>query len=493
MKVRHLILAIGLWLSLPLQAQNNAAEQSVATDDTELCSKLFQKTVVAFQELHRKLPPTAIVPPQSSLAPLLNLHVEDCNQSGTMDLIEKALAGHAGKIAILLPFSKLPKATGQEILRSVHQWMQSKNLSPNRLIIWRDTDGSRDKMESQLAQMIWLQGASIVIGGLFQNEAPFLTQWADRLRVPAIILNRKPEGPVSKYTFYMGPDYKLLASGLTRYAVGRNMKRIAIMAPQFSHDENLINAFQAQAQQMRIQLVGPLIYNPADFSTIDGIVRKLFHIDDEARNQELLDLVNKGRETAEQLGVPFDPKNLILPPVIDVDAILIADHFKNVRHVSKTLSYYGVRRLPLLGIPKWRAYELIDPPDEVMIGSAFVDYLGSYKQLPYGIQVPTVDKEYFAEGPVAGSADVRLVVHHALFSALQGLAGPRSPRFALYKKIEASSGPRDSFLSGPQIYRPDHAANWPTFLFGVGSGEISILQAWNPLTGPARTSSSSRP
>ncbi|HYX33016.1 MAG TPA: ABC transporter substrate-binding protein [Oligoflexus sp.] len=489
MPVRFMLLLLAC-LSWPLRAQTNAEEQSAVSNDSELCSKLFAKTVVAYQDLHRKLPPNAIVPANSPLAPLLGLHAEDCGQPGTMELIEKALTTHNGKVALLLPFSKMPKSAGQDVLRSVHEWMQSKGLVPGRLIIWRDTEGNREKLERQLAHVIWVQGASIVIGGLFQNEAPFLTQWADRLRVPAIILNRRPEGPASKYTFYMGPDYRLLASGLTRYALGRNIKRVAIMAPQFSHDEALIAAFRAQAQHLRIQVTGPLIYNPADYSSIDGLLRKLFHIDDESRNEELLELVNKGKEAAEQLGVPFDAKSIVLPPVIDVDAILIADHFKNVRHLSKSMAFYGVKRLPLLGIPKWRAFELIEPADENLVGSVFVDYLGSYKQLPYGIQVPTVDKEYFAEGPAAGSVDLRLVVHHALFSALQALGGPRSPRYALYKKLETSAGPRESFLSGPQIFRADHSANWPTFLFGVGSGSISVLQVWNPLTGPTRTSSS---
>ncbi|WP_218110241.1 ABC transporter substrate-binding protein [Oligoflexus tunisiensis] len=476
-------------LSWPLWAQPNAAEQSAVSDDNELCSKLFSRTVVAFQELYRKMPPGAAVSPQSPLLPLLGLKADACHQPGTMEMIERALSQHNGKVALLLPFSKMPKIAGQLVLRSVHEWMQSKGMTPGRLIIWRDTEGNREKFERQLAQSIWQHGASIIIGGLFQSEAPYLTQWADRLRVPAIILNRKPEGPASKYTFYMGPDYRLLASGLTRYALGRNMKRIAIMAPQFTRDEPLIAAFRAQARHLQIQVIGPLIYNPADFSSIDAHVRKLFHIDDESRNQELLDLVNKSKMEASQLGVPFDAKSLVLPPIIDVDAILIADHFKNVRHLNKTLAYYGVRRVPLLGIPRWRAYELVDPPDENLVGSVFVDYLGSYKQLPYGIQVPTVDKEYFAEGSLAGTVDMRLVVHHALFSALQAVAGPRHPRYALYKKLETSSGPRESFLSGPHIFRADHSANWPSFLFGVGSGSISILQTWNPLAGPSRTSS----
>ncbi len=79
---------------------------------------------------------------------------------------------------------------------------------------------------------------------------------------------------------------------------------------------------------------------------------------------------------------------------------------------------------------------------------------------------------------MAGSTDLRLVVHHALFSALQALAGNRSPRYALYKKLEASAGPKESFLSGPQIFRADHSTNWPSFLFGVGNGSIAIMQAW---------------
>lgn len=479
-----------LWFCLAptLLAQNNASEQSAVSDDHELCSRLFQKTVVSYQELNRKLPSNSVVPINSPVMALLGLHSEDCSQQGTMNQIEQALSFHSGKIALLLPFSKMPKAVGQDVLKSVHEWMQSRGLNPARLIIWRDTDGNKDKLEAQLAQMVWIQQVSIVIGGLWQSEASTLSQWADRLRIPTIILNRKPEAQRSKYTFFVGPDYKLLASSLTRFSLGKNLRRIAILQPQFGHDESLVAAFQAQAEHLRIAITGPLLYNPADFSSIDGLLRKLFHIDDESRNQEMLDLLNKSKENAEALGLPFDPKNLVLPPLVDIDAILIADHFKNVRHISKALNYYGVKKVQLMGVPRWRAFELVDPADDYLNGAIFVDYLGSYKQLPYGIQVPTEDKEYFAEGPQAGAADLKLVVHHALFSALEALVGSKSPRYALYKKLEAAAGPREGFLAGPLIYRADHTSHWPSFLFGVGSGSISLLQTWNPNAAPARTS-----
>ncbi len=487
MILRSFIILSLLWGSA-LVAQNNAAEQSSVTEESELCNRLFQKTVMAYQELNHKLPAAAAIPPSAPITRLLGMHMEDCSLPGTMDLIEKALSFHSGKIALLLPFSKLPKSVGQDLLKSIHTWMQSRGLNPARLIIWRDTDGNRDKLEIQLAQMVWLHQVSLIIGGLMQSEAPTLAQWSDRLRIPTIILNRKPESQRSKYAFYMGPDYKLLASSLTRYALSHNLQKIAILEPQYAVADNLVPAFQAQAGHLRLQITGPLLYNPADFSTIDGLLRKLFHIDDENRNEEMLELLKKRREEAEELGQTFDPKSLVLPPIVDVDAILIADHFKNVRHISKALAYYGVKKVQLLGIPKWRAYELMDPPDEAITGAVFVDYIGSYKQFPYGIQVPTVDKEYFAEGPQAGSADLRLVVHHALYSALEALAGARTPRFALYKKLETAAGPKEGFLASPQIYRADHTSNWPSFLFAVGSGSISLLQTWNPVNSPTRTS-----
>ncbi len=487
--IGRLLLIIATLLGTPLAAQNNASEQSSVTDDNELCTKLFQKTVVAYQDLHRRLPPTVTLPANSPLVPLLSMHIGDCAQSGTMDQIEKALASHAGKVALLLPFSKLPKSVGQEILRSVHDWMKSKGLSPERLIIWRDTDGNREKMEKQLAQMVWTQNISIVIGGLMHNEAPLLAQWTDRLRLPAVILNRKPEGQASKYNFYMKPDHRLLASALGRFAVSRNLRRVAILQPQFAADEGFVASFLTQARQIQLQVSEPLVYNPADFSSIDAIIRKLFHIDDESRKEELLEMMTKAKENAAQLRVPFNAKGLVLPPLVDVDAILIADHFKNVRHISKVLAFYGVKRVQLMGIAKWRAFELVDPVDENLVGSVFIDYLGSYKQLPYGIQVPTVDREYFAEGAQAGAADLQVVVHHALFSALQALTGNRGPRYSLYKRLEAAPGLREGMLAAPLVYRPDHTANWPTFLFGVGSGSISILQTWNPLQVPSRTSS----
>ncbi|MCX6128541.1 MAG: ABC transporter substrate-binding protein [Proteobacteria bacterium] len=478
--MRFLIANLFLLLSLSISAQDNASEQSSVAEDNGLCNRLFKSTVKAYQELSQFLNSTSMLPINSSVTALMGLKNEDCSQSGTMARIERALSQHSGKIALLLPLSRLPKAEGQELIKQVQLWLQSRGTQSDRLLIWRDTGGSKEKLQTQLAQVVIQERVALIIGGLMLQETPVLAQWADRLRIPTILLNRKPEGQNSRYAFYMNPDTQQLASAMSHFALSRKLQRIAILEPQFSRDLGLIATFQAQSAQLGLQILGPSVYNPADYSSIDGILRKMFHIDDDSRKEELLELIKTRREQAKEEGVSFDPKKVMLPAIVDIDAMVIADHFKNVRHISKAISSYGVKHVQLIGIPRWRAYDIVDPPDENLIGAVFVDQIGSYKQMPYGIQVPLVNSEFFAQSAEAGPADLKLMLYHAIYTALQVVGGTRAPRFALYKNLETMKGPQQGFLNLPQVFRPNHVAYWPSFLFSIGSGSISLIQTLNP-------------
>ena len=479
-RFRLIFVSLLLLHRLPALAQNNAAEQSSVNDDSGLCKRLFASTIQAYQDLSHRLGNLNKLNMNSPVSAFIAMRSEDCNQIGSMARIEQALSQHSGKIAILLPSAGFPAATHRDLSQQLETWLQNRGIQSNRLIIWRDSGGTREKLEAQLAQLVFQEQVAIIIGGLYQQEAPILAQWANRLRIPAIILNRKPEGPAAKYVFYVSPDYKQLASAMTRFALERRLKHIAILEPQFSPDQSLLIAFQNQAKHLQIDIKGPLIYSPNDFNTMDDMLRKLFHIDDEARKEELLDLIRERRLLAQEQGENFDASKIMLPPIVDVDAIIIADHFKNVRHLSKALAYYAVKKIQLIGIPRWRALEIIDPPDPNLNGAVFVDYMGSYNQMPYGIQVPLVKSEFFTDSTQAGLADLKLLVHHAVFSALQALAGKPAARYALFRRLETIPGPHQGFLNFPQTFRPDHVAFWPSFLFGIGGTSLSLLQTWNP-------------
>ncbi|MFY7928671.1 MAG: ABC transporter substrate-binding protein, partial [Oligoflexus sp.] len=270
---------------LPAQNEYNSQQSSVDTSDLELCSKLYKNSIIHYQQLARRLPPQFKWKPHLASHQVIAIQHEACGRPDTTVLFQKVLGLHSGKIGILLPLSRWPQPVRMAVMEQVQNLARSLGWDPEKSLVWLDTEGSRDRLDVQLAQLVFTHHVSVVIGGLTTQEAPHLAKWADHLRLPAIVLNRRFDELRSKYVFYMGPDLRLLSSTLTRHTLSRGMKRIAVLMPQNSRDGQLVQYFQEQAQHLRITIEGPYLYNPADYASIEEILRKLFRIDDPTRGQ----------------------------------------------------------------------------------------------------------------------------------------------------------------------------------------------------------------
>lgn len=461
--------------------KGSASEQSsVGGEEFGKCTQLFQSSVRYYQLLAQQLPRDFKRSPRLPTDSLLGLTASDCREDFVLKQINKALAAHSGRIALLLPLSTWPDAMRQAVIEQVNGMIRSRGADPAKILVWVDTYGTKQGFERGLAQMVFLHHPAALIGGLTQAEAPLLASWAHALKIPSIILNRRQEKPSSKYVFYLGPDLRLLASSLSRYAQHRGLRRITILMPQSSRDGVLVDHFLEQAKHLGLETDGPYLYQNHDFASMDGVLRKIFHIDDPARAEEQFNLLSRMKEKAEKEGVPFDSRSVVLPPEIDTNAIFIVDHFKNVRHLARIMNFYGVRRLPLLGIPKWRAFELLDKSEDILQGAVFVDYIGQYQDLPYRIHSESWQNESFIRPTEVGAVDIKLLLSHAVYAADQAIAGPQAPRFALFRRLESSRPPPGNFFKGPTIFRSNHLAYWPSFTFSLGESSLQLLQVANP-------------
>ncbi|MBC7658430.1 MAG: ABC transporter substrate-binding protein [Chitinophagaceae bacterium] len=466
-------LLLAFTVSAPLLAQSDGTDSIVASGGGADCKRIYESTMQYYKALAHFLPSGFKYHDQLPTHQFLKLSGDGCELFDTVDLYQRVVSLHSQKIAIMLPFNRWPAVTHKALISHIKTYVASQGLDPEKNLVWLDTGGQIQTMQEQLAQLVFSQHISMVIGGATTAEAPVLSKWGDRLRIPTLILNKKFDPPRSRFVFRLGPDNKQMAASLVAYAEKRGFKKIAIIMPQSSRDGSFADALVGSK---KIETIGPLVYNPSDYNSIDIIFKRLFHLNDDSRKPEMLDLVNQFKDKAKEEGVAFDQKGLMLPPEVDVDALVIIDNFKNVRHIAKSLHFYGVKHLPLLGIPKWRAPELVDQEEENLSGAVFVDYVGSYKNLPYNIKADTVNDENMIEGSEASRVDLELVVNHAVAAAVFALKGPKAPRFALYKRLEQVQPDDKAFFGAGPIFKPDHESNWPSFLFSVGGGKLQALQ-----------------
>ncbi len=473
-----------------VERDNSIEQSSTGSEEFSRCSQLFQNSVFFYQMLAKKLPTDFKKVPQLPTYPLLHMKQSDCRENLLAKQINHALSTHSGKIGLLLPLSSWPDSTRQAVVAQINALVQARGADPAKTLVWMDTYGTREGLESRLAQMVFVHHVGLLIGGLTLAEAPVLASWAHALRIPSIILNRRNEKASSKYIFYLGPDLRMMASSLTRHALDRGLRRITIMMPQSSRDGVLVDNFIEQAKHLGLEIDGPYLYQNYDYPSMDSIVRKIFRIEDPARAAEQLELMTRMKEKAEKEGASFDSRSAVLPPQVDTSAVMIVDNFKNVRHLVRIMNFYGVRRLPLLGVPKWRAFELVDSSEEMLRGSVFVDYIGRYQDLPYQIKPQLAESDFFVKPTEAGATDLKLVIAHAVYAAQQALAGERTPRFALYRRLESSQPPPGTFFATPTIFRSNHLSYWPSFVFSAADRTLQMLQIWNP-TQPDKKSSTS--
>ncbi len=472
-KTKAIALAWTLSLfSLTSKTARAQDEESIDTGAPSTCHKVYESSMQHYRALAKFLPKTYQLRDQLPTHQLLKIAGDGCDRLETLDLFQKVASLHTQRIAVLLPLSRWSEATQRSMINQLKSYVATQGLDPQKQLVILDTGGQILTLQQQLAQLVFTQHVSVVIGGLTQAEAPVLSQWASRLRIPTIILNRKLAPPRNRYVFRVGPDQKEMANSLLAHIESKGFKRVALMMPQSSRDGTLADALHASS---KVEIVGPLVYNPNDFGSIDLVFKRLFHLNDDARKQEMLDLITELKDKAKSEGVAFDPRGLMLPPQVDVDALVILDHFKNVRHLAKSLHYYGVQGLPLLGIPKWRAPEIVDQEETNLKNAVFVDYVGSYQQLPYGISANTIVNELFVEGKSASRVDLELAVTHAVAAALPAVKGTRVPRYTLFKRMEQAIPDEKNFFGTQPFFKADHEGNWPTFMFAIQNGKLAAI------------------
>jgi len=98
-----------------------------------------------------------------------------------------------------------------------------------------------------------------------------------------------------------------------------------------------------------------------------------------------------------------------LAPLIDFDSILIADDFRAVRQFTKLFQFYELRGLLLMGNQSWRSPALLDPPEKMLQGSIFADFIPSFETIPQTLYTPLTEADIFSDPDKAAEFDYKII------------------------------------------------------------------------------------
>lgn len=258
----------------------------------------------------------------------------------TLPLQPPALRNPGGadaiRVGFLAPLSGPNAALGRALFDAAQ--LALFDLADSRLTLMpRDTEGSPEKAATAASQVI-AEGAQIIIGPLFANEAAAVGGIA-RLRNVKVLSFSTDRSVAGGGVFLMGftPDQQV--ERVVNYARTKGMTRLALLAPDSAYGTAVSQAAETAASQAGSQLLKQERY-PGDTADLTPVVRRFA--------TALRALPARSMEEPPVDGV--DP-NLPRP----VDALLLPEGGARLRALAPLLPFFDIdpRAVRFLGTGLW--------------------------------------------------------------------------------------------------------------------------------------------
>jgi len=493
-----LVAAVSLLVSAPL-ARSVAVSESQQSARNDLdnkrsrdCNRLFKRSITPLQELQRSLRPQLKM--SALMQEIVSSDIIACNAEDAAALspqIQQAFNHHSGKIGIILPLHGQNLGAANEVLNGFRMAFARAEKSFDQAVIVLDSGPTIASTEQALAELVLVHEVSVVVGGLQTYEATALSQWADRLNLTTILLNSRVDMSQGRqFSFSISPQNDILAAHLAQIINQRSYRQIAIVRTDRPSASLFAQSLSDALHQLQgVKVTHNTSYRENDFASMENAAKRIFAIDPSARQAEYRALLKRRKKQAQAAGLPMNLNTIMLPPKTNLDAVVIADNFRNVRHMARIFRSLGVKDIVLLGHHEWRSAGLLQPPEPMLENAVFVDYLGEYGRLPAGLSVTTSESPYFTSPQQANSLDYRLLSYLAASVGAQVNLSLTVPRRSIRNQLRNLASERDTFLQPGPIFDARQRLRWPSFAFTVRQNRLEpmpqfILQQPSPASKP---------
>lgn len=294
-------------------------------------------------------------------------------------LLRRVDAGPADatKIGVLLPLSGKYATAGTQIRTALE--LGYGTAVGKRALVYVDAGETSETALAALEKLVYEQHVVAVIGPLRTEGALDVAQAAEAMRVPLVSLAQTVDVVTDRQWVIQAmvtPADQVAA--LLDYTMGaRGMHNFAIFAPDNPYGHLAADVFQKQVLERKGAITVEGFYDPAA-TNVGPAAKLLGRKDYEARKAELAKLKS---ETAKNGG---DPSKVVLPPIVDFDAMFIPDNAQRLPIACAGLAYEefplgefkptkDAVTFPLLGLSGWNADSLLTGGGPYVRGGYFTD------------------------------------------------------------------------------------------------------------------------
>lgn len=290
---------------------------------------------------------------------------------------ESGNAWHAKKVGVMLPLSGQLAPAGKQFQAGLEQALADRNSDVE--LVFADTEGQAEVAIAAFEDLVLNEGVAMVIGPLLKEVTFAVAEVAQAAEVPMVSFSQA-DGLTEKgeWTFRGGiTKAQQIQSLLVHVMDVLALQRFAILAPDNAYGHSAATEFESQVSARGGQIAKTVFYDPAATDVRDS-AKELGQKLDESRQRELYLLRKEARKAQK------DPHKVVLPPIVDFDAIFIPDGVSKVPMVASALAYeeFAIGRfrpkrdqvpMPLLGLNGWNDQRLARQGGRYVLDSYFVD------------------------------------------------------------------------------------------------------------------------
>ncbi|MBU6376183.1 MAG: penicillin-binding protein activator, partial [Bdellovibrionales bacterium] len=288
---------------------------------------------------------------------------------------ENSTSGGA-TLGLLLPLKGRFSSVSQKVIQSAT--LALGIFGPNadqkvELII----EDSGDDAESALAALERLYSkhrVAAVLGPILSKGSGAIIQRAEELGLPLVSLAQQQTENLGEFSSQAAIGPALQTRELARQAIQvMGLKRFAILAPKDKFGSEYSQHFWNAVDQLGGTVTAYETYESGetDFRKSVDRLAGLFYSD--SRQRELKTLAEERDQNQIKKKTRKTEKFFNLPPVVNFDAVFIADEPKTASFALPTFTYRDIDQIQFLGLSTWNSSDFIQRAQKAANGVIFMD------------------------------------------------------------------------------------------------------------------------
>ncbi len=475
--------------SLANQGKSIEANEALNQIDLQTLDAADQKKVTALREKLGSHTTDLATAPETLAAPTTTPQPTAAPVTEATPLLETySGAVNPNRIGLLLPLSGRYEAFGKKVQRAIELAFQHSTVphAKDAELIPIDSGDTAASSEAALKKLVEENQVIAVIGPLLSKGMDSLSQKAEYYQVPLISI-AQVQGSVSNHLFSCSISTQDQASKMAEYAINvRGFKRFAILAPSNKAGSEMAHRFWDEVQARSGEVKSFELYDPDITDFREPVDKALGLHYTELRAKELREMADKRKELEITKKTMKTAQYFALPPIIDFDAVFIADEAKTVGQIIPTFTFRDAKNLNFLGITSWNSSQLLSRAQDQAEGAVFPVAFNT-------LSPPTETKAFYdlyssTYSSYPGELDA--IAFDAATMAIQAYSDHPSDRDSFSKKLEGLNSIQAATGS---ISMKDHRCSRNLALYQIKKNQfeaVSVDAASTP-TAPAATNGTS--